>query len=77
MQASDRRWKEVTALLDIGDAVPGASSKKKLSKLGLFSLEEDQGSVIRVYKDLKKGYKDNRVRLFSDTSSDRTRGNRT
>lgn len=40
MQASDRRWKEVTALLDIGDAVPGASSKKKLSKLGLFSLEK-------------------------------------
>lgn len=41
------------------------SCKKRMRELGLFGLETTQGSISKVYKYLKKGYKEDGASLFS------------
>lgn len=53
------------------------SYKERWRELGLFSLEKRRlrGHLVIIYKDLKRGWNEDRARLFTVVSSDSTRDN--
>lgn len=55
-----------------------SSYNERMRELGLFILEKRrlQGNLIAIFQYLKRAYKQERVRLFMQVDSGRTRGNR-